>query len=386
MKTLAVVLLGFVVSWLTPTVVAADPRVDDAVARGLDFLRESQNADGSWSPQPGPAITALALTAFLDEPGVGLRDEHAQRALAFILAKVQPDGSIRSAPDAPLANYNTAISLSALSRIPDEPGVAPVIAKAQRFLTGLQWQTGMTDAQGQAIKPDHPFYGGAGYGKHGRPDLSNTQFMLQALHDSGLPRDDPAWERALVFISRLQGVPSNTYFEPGTLENRGGFIYATSVNRDLPGVPQSMANPDQIDEARAGRPVSGLRGYGSVTYAGFKSYLYADLAPDDPRVTAALGWIAENYTLDANPGMPEPAQLQGLFYYYLTHARALNAFGEDTLETADGPVDWRGNLISALLERQQDDGSWINTASRWMEDNQNLVTAYSLLALQNARR
>ena len=26
-----------------------------AVARGFDFLRTTQNPDGSWTPQPGPA-------------------------------------------------------------------------------------------------------------------------------------------------------------------------------------------------------------------------------------------------------------------------------------------------------------------------------------------
>ena len=46
--------------------------------------------------------------------------------------------------------------------------------------------------------------------------------------------------------------------------------------------------------------------------------------------------------------------------------------------------NWRHELIDALHDQQKADGSWINTADRWMETNPTLVTCYALLALQEA--
>jgi len=44
-----------------------------------------------------------------------------------------------------------------------------------------------------------------------------------------------------------------------------------------------------------------LRSYGSISYAGLLSYIYADLQRDDPRVQAAFDWLRGNYTLDEIP-------------------------------------------------------------------------------------
>ena len=351
-----------------------------SIARGVAYLRSTQNQDGSWSPKHGPAVTAMAVTVIIDSGLVSRDDPQVEKGLAYILANVREDGGIHSGI---LANYNTAICLSALDLVRDRPGMQETIENAQDFLRGLQWD-GQTDAQGKLVDESHPFFGGAGYGRHGRPDLSNTQIMLQGLYDSGLDCRDPAFLRAVAFISRCQGIESNNRFAD-VIEQDGGFIYSTSINKDLVGVPESKANPDLMDEAKAGRPVSGLRTYGSMTYAGFKSYLYAQLDRDDPRVVAALKWIKNNYTLQVNPGLPESMKLQGLYYYYMTFARALDAYGQTTIRTSDGVEhDWANDLVDALVSRQQENGSWTNDADRWMEDDANLVTSYALIALEAA--
>ncbi|MEM9417560.1 MAG: prenyltransferase/squalene oxidase repeat-containing protein [Planctomycetota bacterium] len=414
-----------------------------AIDQGLDYLRSTQNPDGSWTPAPGPAVTGLIVAVMLDQPDLDATDPTIAKALEYILDRVQPDGSIRDSPDGILANYNTAICLSALARIDNDPEVAVVVRNAQQFLKGLQWTVGDITPDGETITPDHPYMGGAGYGNNGRPDMSNTQLLLQGLYDSGVDCDAPAFQAALTFISRCQGIESNDYFPEGTIVNDGGVIYATSVNKDNKHIPVSYANPELVDEAKAGRAVSGLRGYGSITYAAFKSFLYANLERDDPRVVAALEWIENNYTLDQNPGMPESVKHQGLYYYYMTHARALGAYGSTylnargqtptavlhvgkqatrhafqqariaqenkgydviiDLDTAidGGPardnaeinvaltnsirqIDWANALIAKLVELQNDDGSFVNTEKRWMETDANLVTAYSLTALMEA--
>ena len=64
-----------------------------------------------------------------------------------------------------------------------------------------------------------------------------------------------------------------------------------------------------------------LRSHGSISYAGLKSYIYADLKQDDPRVKAVIDWLGRHYTLDENPGMGK----QGLYYYLHLMTKALTS-------------------------------------------------------------
>ena len=433
LTALLLVLFACVPAW------AADDahwkKANTSIDKGVAYLKSQQAEDGSWMPEVGPAVTGLVLTALINQPEIGPNDPAAKKAIAYILKHAQEDGSIRNGPDGILASYNTALCLSALAPVRNDPKVAEVIKKGQDFLRGTQWVIGMTDPQGNIIDEKHPFAGGFGYGKHGRPDISNTQLALQAMHDTGVHCDDPAFQRALVFLNRLQATEDNDLFKDKLDELDGGFIYSPAVNKDAIGKPESKANQDQIDEAKAGRAVSGLRTYGSVTYAGFKSMIYANLDRDDPRMKAALGWISKNYTLSQNPGMPEDQKLQGLFYYYLSMGRALNAYGNATIEVAGAPRatitaapevaftdvqakmdelktqgvtdiqlvagkegsgikveqseatqkrDWANDMIDVVTSQQHEDGWWANKESRWMESQPVLVTAYSVIALQNA--
>lgn len=356
-------------------------KAHEAIQRGIAYLRTTQGADGSWSPKAGPAITALAITPMLEQPDIRAEDPAVRKAIDYILSRAKSDGGIH---DGFLENYNTAICLSALVRVNNRPGVPEVIKKGQDYLRGLQW-AGQKDAQGKTIDESHPFYGGAGYGREGRPDMSNTQIMLEGLYDSGLDCKDPAFQRALVFISRCQGSTSNKDFGDKIVPD-GGFIYSTSQGKDKVGQLESKAGEETVDVPGQG-PQSRLRTYGSMTYAGFKSYLYANLDRNDPRVVEAFHWINRNYTLEQNPGMPEPQKFQGYYYYFMTFARALKAWGSSQIKVADGTShDWANDLVDKLVSLQKPDGSWNNTADRWMEGDLNLTTAYALIALENAIR
>ncbi len=127
-------------------------------------------------------------------------------------------------------------------------------------------------------------------------------------------------------------------------------------------------------------PDKGLRSYGSMTYAGLKSMIFAGLGPDDPRVKAATKWVQSHYDLASNPGMGNA----GLYYYYNVLAKALHAVGSDTIEDVEGHKHfWRQDIIAALAKRQQANGSWVNENARWMEGDANLVTGYTLLTLSH---
>ena len=338
-----------------------------AIEQALNYLVAGQREDGSWAAfdQSHPAITAMVVKAIVQDPRFGPTHPAAVRGVAFVQRFVQSDGGIYVNGEG-MRNYHTSVALMALAATKD-PAHATRIADAQKFLTKIQWDSG------EGYEASSPWYGGQGYGRHKRPDLSNTQFMLEALHQSGLPADDPAYKKALVFVSRCQllDATNDQPFADGA--NDGGFVY-TAANEG---------------ESKAGTVVEGdkprLRSYGSMTYAGFKSMLYANLDRGDARVRAAVKWIRSHYTLDHNPNMPQEKTKQGLYYYYHTFARAMQVWGEEVIvDDQHRPHPWRRELCAKLLSLQHKDGSWVNEADRWYEGNPHLVTAYAVLSLQTA--
>jgi squalene-hopene/tetraprenyl-beta-curcumene cyclase len=248
--------------------------------------------------------------------------------------------------------------------------------KAVAYLKGLQWSPSTPGAgpKGEkVIDEKNPWFGGWGYGSKGRPDGSNTQMAMEALQNAGLSKDDPAFQNSLKFITRMQN-NSETNDQPWA-GNDGGFVYTPANNGE------SFAGESTTPDGQRL-----LRSYGSMTYAGLKSMIYAGLTKDDPRVKAAWDWIKKTYTVDVNPGMPanHPQQgdvrKHGLYYYYHTMARALNAYDEPTIDTPEGKRDWRVDLANKLMSLQSQDGSWAGE-KRWMEDNPVLVTSYTVQAL-----
>jgi len=337
---------------------AADPAaIKAAIGRGSKYLIEQgQAADGSFSSQVGPAVTALAVTSLV-QSGTPADDPAVQKALAYLLKFKNTDGGIHT-PDSKVANYETSIAIMALAACNYGGRYAKDLQEAEAFVKGLQWD----DAEGKGT--DDPAYGGAGYGSKGRPDLSNTAFMIEALRSVGTSQNDPAIQRALAFVSRTQNLegPHNTLPHPAKNPD-GGFYYT----------------PANGGESQAGTlPNGGLRSYGSMTYAGLKSMIFAGLTKSDPRVKAATTWLRKHYTFAENPGLQDA----GLFYYFHTAAKALDVLDENPFVDAEGTQhDWRAELSDTILAKQKPDGSWVNGNARWMEGDPNLVTAYALLAL-----
>ena len=328
----------------------------DCRQRAINFLRTAQADDGSWTTPTAPGITALVTTALL-RSGVSSGDPTVVRGLNNLSAFVQEDGGIYFSKSNH-RNYETSISLMAFAAANKDGRYDKVIKNAENFLRHLQWD------EDEGLKSSDESYGGAGYGRHERPDLSNTQFLIEALKASGVKSDDPAIQKALRFVSRCQNLESeHNTTEFGAKINDGGFYYTCAAG-----------GTSQAGLAENG----GLRSYGSMTYAGLKSMIYAGLKSDDQRVKAATEWIKKFYTVKENPGLGN----QGLYYYYHTFAKALDALGVDEFEDADGARhDWRKELTEALAKLQRENGSWVNTAPRWYEGDPNLATAYALLAL-----
>lgn len=318
-----------------------------SIRRGFHYLEENQKPDGSWENDLG--ITGLAALAFLRDPETpGPIPPHVDRGLAYIAARAKPDGGIYVRD---LPNYYTAVALKAIVAS-GKPEYAPLIEGAKGFLAGLQVD------EGEGYTPDQKFYGGIGYGSDLRPDLANLEFALSALADTALPSEDALWKKALLFVQRTQNRSESN--DQAWASDDGGFVY-------YPGFSY-------------GGDAKGTQSYGSMTYAGLLSYAYADVGKDDPRVRAALRWIQDNYSLEENPGMG----LKTLYYYYMVFAKALNAFGEETVVDREGRSHaWREELGRKLVSLQYPEGYWVNQDPAWWQDNKVLVTSFTLIALEH---
>jgi squalene-hopene/tetraprenyl-beta-curcumene cyclase len=323
----------------------------------VTFLKHTAQAeDGSFSQLADPGVTALATTALL-RSGLPPDDRQVAKSLQYLESFAKDDGGIYR-DGTFYRNYETCIAIMCFAAANVDGRYDELLAAAESFVTSLQWGTD----EGQSI--DDPAFGGGGYGKHQRPDLSNTQFLIDALRAVGNDENDAAIQRALIFVSRCQNLESEHNTTEFAAKNPdGGFYYSAAAG-----------GSSQAGETDTG----GLRSYGSMTYAGLKSLIYAGVKADDPRVQAAIGWISENYDLSQNPGLGDA----GLYYYYHTFAKALDALGTDSLPAADGQLhNWRSELIAELADKQRDDGAFVNANERWLEGDPNLVTAYALLAL-----
>ena len=353
---------------------AADPvslklEIGRALDKGVAWLNGEQNAtSGNWGVAEYPALTGLALRATLGHPDpsvVGKFSKNQKAGFDFILSKVQSDGGIYGKG---LASYNTSICMMALLQSKD-PSYEQVVRNARKFLINQQSDF---DKKGEA---DNVFDGGVGYGSRwAHSDLSNTHLAMEALFYANKSLKskegdelDLDWDAAIAFVQKCQNLPGSNKekWVSGHKDDRGGFVY-------FPG--SSMAGE------RKGKDGSiALRSYGSMSYAGLLSFIYAEMKENDPRLVAVRDWLRAHYTIKENPGMGE----QGLYYYYHTMAKALSLSGIKEIKDGEGKMrDWRKELALELLNQQDPKGFWMNENGRWWERDPILVTAYALLSLE----
>lgn len=372
MKHIVTTLTAGALLALLPQSVHAQPKGgktwDHAVDQAITYLKSTQSAEGTWGTGPvTTGMTGIVVTSLLKTGKVGPDDPAIVKALKYIESLVdEKEGHIAGLNVKSVqANYPTCVNLMALAAAdPEGKKYKAIINKAAAFLKKLQWD------EGEGKKPDDVIYGGAGYGGGTRPDLSNTHFFIDALVAAGVTKDDPAFKKAVVFISRCQNLKSEFQDQPwGSKINDGSFIYTASG--------ETRGDPGN----EGARP-----GYGSMTYAGIKCLLLCGIGRDDLRLKKALEWIGKNYTVDINPGMPEGSGARGYYYYLAVQAKCLSTLGDEIFVDANGKKhEWRKDISTALLNRQKKNGSWANDIENWMEGNPDLCTAYALMTLSYAK-
>ena len=352
-------------------------KVRDSIDKGLKFFNAQQDPKGYWSQPQYPALTALVLTSYMGDPSGAYKTNtkpFINKGYDFILQCVKPDGGIYVSDVNDLntlANYNTAVCMMAL-QVANNPSYEKTLLNARKFIVGMQYDS----SKGKG--GESQFDGGIGYGddyKHS--DVSNTMYALESMYYTQYLKQDsneaaefkelnmPA---VIKFIERCQNLPgyNDQSWASDDPQNKGGFIY-------------SPGDGEHAGEMKLPSGKVALRSYGSITYSGLLSYIYAQMDKNDPRVKAAYDWLRKNYTLKENPGMGP----QGMFYYYHTMAKALSLYGVDEIVTGKGQkVNWRKDLALKLLNLQNKDGSWANENNRWWEKDPVLVTAYSVITLE----
>ena len=110
--------------------------------------------------------------------------------------------------------------------------------------------------------------------------MSNLYIAIEALRLTSYDPNDPVWQKALIFASRMQNRSESN--DQKWARNDGGFAYSPGMN------PPEMGG--------------GTNSYASVTAAGLYGLLLIGVEKSDPRVQAAYKWLTANYTLDSNFG------------------------------------------------------------------------------------
>ena len=354
-------------------------KAEASIAKAVKYMLSKQNKNGSWGPYGGmPEFAALACNALVNTSHAKEPEtvKSLEKAEAYILKHANEDGSIWKESDRGYPNYSTSVSVVALFLMNSEKN-KKVILKAREWLKKSQFT-----AQTAASKVDA---GGIGYGKGKNvADLSNTQMALEALYltkaieQEGVAARDikstlESFKMADEFLSRCQALPQTNdqkWAKSVNGDDVGGFIYS----------------PDRVKVEKDGTKTD-HKVYGSMTYAGLKSMIYAGYMKDDkldkndPRVKAAVSWASKNYSVDKNPGVGS----SGLFYYLETFSKAMQAYGENSIKDGDGKTRfWKKDVIEKLISVQKNEGYWVNENGRWMENVPEMVTAFALTAINSA--
>lgn len=198
-----------------------DVRIDEptreAIAKGLAYLADRQNADGSWSDGSYPhntAITAFALLAFMSDghlPNQGKYGPEVAKGARFLMASSrESDGYIFNSRDGRGGSRGgmychgmATLALTQLFGMTGDAEVKKVLERATKLIIRTQNREG-----GWRYNPEPS-----------DADISATIMQVMALRgakNSGLHVPKPTFDRALEYIDRCYHRQSGGYgYQPG---------------------------------------------------------------------------------------------------------------------------------------------------------------------------
>ena len=358
--------------------------IDGALAAAVRALVAAQSHDGAWRSstygllKDGLSLTPPVLKALAFGPEAGGVPAARRRGAAYLIGRIKANGTVDDGPTGMIyPAYTAALAAIALDRIPME-GARAARDAWLRKLRGHQYSGHL------GWTPADPAHGGWGYtlkpprrpadadAPSADANLSATLFAVGALRLAGAEADDPVIRAALGFVRRCQNLPEDGQAADPDFDD-GGFLF-------------SPTDPDRNKTGPAGKDRRGrvrFASYGSMTADGLRALLRCGLAPDSPRVRAALGWLGRNFSLAHNPGRFAPIREverdASYCYYAWSLAHSLRALGLVRIPGAD--LAWPEPLARELIRRQRPDGTWSNPFTATKEDDPLVATPMAAGAL-----
>jgi hypothetical protein len=332
-------------------------RVNDAIDRGVGWLRDVQRADGTFADYAGYPIGVDALAYHtMRVCGVPRDDPAATKAWAALQRTYADRGRT-----AGLHTYSAALLLMAIAEHGDRATDPRSDREVRLSATDQQWAAEVARwiARGQNsdgtwtydCDADGPYgrRGGSAY------DNSNTQYALLGLKAAarcGVTIDSRVWKEAMQHFLETQDPagPETPRFDPDA------------------GVRGRTSAGPVKDRAR-GWGYQGTGGaYGSMTAGGVGSVVIcrSELlgtatmtrtldAASETSVRDGIAWLGRNFTVLTNPGPRNSMAGVGWHLYYLYAVeRAGVLAGVEWM----GDRDWYGEGARHLCDAQDDDGSW----------------------------
>lgn len=359
---------------------------DTALSRGRQYLQSAQSRDGAWrsdkysSFRDGPSLTPLVLLALEGGRSSSETNTAFTRGIDYLVGLVRPDGTIDTGQfGLSYPVYSGALATRVLSR----PGMERHHIARDAWLADLKSRQ-LDESLGWSL--ENVAYGGWGYchsiPKKPKPgefmpqllesNLSATVFALDALRAAGVPPDDPAYRKALVFVRRCQNFADDPEHTDAKFDDGGfHFIYEDPA-RNKPG----PAGRDRHGRQR-------FRSYGSTTADGYRALKHCGLGEEEPRVRAALSWLRSHVAGAGHVGdyPPERAGDRSAldFYFAWSMAQALPDMPSELARP------WAVGLVTGLCDRQHPDGYWCNPSKAVREDDPLLATALVVTTLQLCR-
>ncbi len=323
------------VSIVAPASAAIDAdQVQDAIRRGVTYLKGQQSPRGSWSDYasiPG-GVTALCTLALLN-CGVETGDKTIEKALA----------ELRKLP--PQRTYSVALQTMVFcAATPDRDRI--LIHRSVQWLERTQ------------IKTQN---GSGGWSYPGKmPDNSNSQFAALALHEAeriGVAVDPETWRLAADYWRRGQNADGSWGYysrSPGT----GSMTSA--------GITSMVITTGKLTE-------------GDATVEGERVQCCGGGENEEDAVQRGLAWLARNFSVQRNAGMRPSGKY--LFYYLY----GIERVGRMTARRFIGSHDWYREGAEKLVQDQDGlAGFWKGSVPA--EDQPQVATALALLFLSKGRR
>jgi Domain of unknown function (DUF4159) len=314
--------------------------VKQAMSKGTDFLKRSQNANGSFTVLGGAhsnehqiGLTSMSVMALIN-CDVPVRDPSVQLALKYL--RTIP-------PQKPKGVYETSLLIMALCAAEEYEIDLPHIRIHTRLLEQTQEVRGLNSGLwGYDIR---------GRGAIGSPDRSNGQFAILALRDAayaGVEVSQETWRRAHEHWVQEQSNDGGWAYKAGEHNSIGSM---TTAGLSTLAITTRMLQDDRDVDAQ-GRPDC------------------CTVPRPNNAMTRARQWMANNFSVYSNP------KTGNWHYYYLY---GLERAGRLSNVRFFGQHDWYRQGAKFFVEAQLPAGNWLSRSQG--ERDGVLNTSMSLLFL-----